>query len=275
MTVNNVDPAGTDTIVLIHGLWMTALSWERWIRRYQARGYRVLAPHWPGMSLEISELRRGPPQIANLGITEIADHYDELIRQLGQAPVIIGHSVGGLIVQLLLDRGLGAAGVSIDGAPAKGIASPPFPMLKLGLRALRNPAGQPTAIPLTPRQFHHTFANTLSQQQATAAHERYHAPGPGRTIRQVSFASLAPHAATLVDFGRERRAPLLLIASGKDHLFPATITRSSFKRYRRSPAVTGYKEFPQRSHYTIGEPGWEQVADYALRWAMENAHETN
>lgn len=272
MSADGAEQAAIDTIVLIHGLWVTALSWERWIRRYQARGYRVLAPDWPGMSAGISELRRSPSQIASLGVTQITDHYDQLIRQLGAAPVIMGHSVGGLVVQLLLDRGLGAAGVSIDAAPAWGAGGLSFPMLWFGFLALRNPVGQPRAIPLTPRQFHHAFANTLSRRQAAAVYERYHVPGPGRTIRQVSLANFAPHAATAVDFGRVPRAPLLLIAGGKDHMFPAAVTRSSFRRYHRSTAVTAYQEFPQRSHYTIGEPGWEQVADYALRWAMENAY---
>jgi pimeloyl-ACP methyl ester carboxylesterase len=272
MTADSVEGAGTETIVLIHGLWVTALSWERWIRRYQARGYRVLAPDWPGMSAPIAELRCGPPEIANLGITEIADHFHRLIHQLGRAPVIIGHSAGGLIVELLLDRGLGAAGVAIDGAPAKGIASVPFPMLRFGFLALRSPVGRYQAIPLTPRQFHRSFTNTLSPQEAMAVQERYHVPGPGRAIRQVGFANFAPHAATRVDFDSARRAPLLLIAGGKDHLFPAKVTRSSFERYRKSGAVTAYKEFPKRSHYTIGEPGWEEVADYALRWAMEQAY---
>jgi alpha-beta hydrolase superfamily lysophospholipase len=273
MAADNPDSAGTDTIVLIHGLWMTALSWERWIRRYRARGYRVLAPDWPGMSVAIAELHRGPRELASLGVIEIADHYDHLIRQLGRAPVIIGHSVGGLVVQLLLDRGLGAAGVSIDGAPAKGITSLPFPTLEFGFLALRNLLGGYRAISLTNRQFRRTLANTLSPQEAIAIHQRYHVPGPGRTICQVGFANFAPHAATRVDFSRAQRAPLLLIAGGRDRIFPAAVTRSSFNRYRTSAAVTAYKEFPERSHYTIGEPGWEQVADYALRWAIEHVYE--
>jgi pimeloyl-ACP methyl ester carboxylesterase len=256
-------------------LWLTALSWERWIRRYQARGYRVLAPEWPGMSAGSGESMRSPPQFANPGITEIADHYDQLIHQLGRAPIIIGHCAGGLIVQLLLDRGLGAAGVAIDGAPAKGVRSLPSPTLTFGLLTLLHPGSRSRAIPLTPRQFHRAFTNTLSRQEAAAVRERYHTPGPGRAIRQVGFANFGPDPATRVDFARARRAPLLLIAGGKDHIFPATVTRSSFRRYRKSAAVTAYKEFSGRSHYTIGEPDWEQVADYALRWAIENAYGTN
>jgi alpha-beta hydrolase superfamily lysophospholipase len=212
MTTKGVHPNGIDTIVLIHGLWVTTFSWEHWISRYQARGYRVLAPNWPGMDAGIEDLRRNPSGIARLGVTEIADHYDHLVRALDPPPAIIGHCLGGLVVQILLNRGLGAVGVAIDPAPAEG-------------------------------------------------------------VRKSSFAKrvLGRPAPTHVDFGTAQRAPLLLIASGKNRIFPAAVTRSSFLRYRASAAITAYQEYPARSHYTLGEPGWEQVADYALRWAMENA----
>jgi pimeloyl-ACP methyl ester carboxylesterase len=271
MSADDVHPNGTDTIVLIHGLWVTALSWKHWIGRYRARGYRVLAPNWPGMDAGIEELRRHPSAITRLGVTEIADHYHHLIRGLDHPPVIVGHSVGGLVAQILLDRGLGAAGVTIDPAPAKGTMRLSISILRFGFSALWNLGNGHEAIPLTSRQFHRVFANTLSQQQAVEVFERYYVPGPPRTIRQVSFADFAPDAATSVDFNSGERAPLLLIAGGKDRIFPATVTKSCFERYRQSTAVTAYKEFPERSHYTIGEPGWERVADYALRWAVENA----
>lgn len=271
MSTDDVPPNGIDTIVLIHGLWLTSLSWEHWVGRYSARGYRVLAPNWPGMDAGIEELRQHPSAIARLGVAEVADHYDHLIRDLGHPPVIIGHSVGGLVVQILLDRGLGAAGVAIDPAPARGLGRPSLPMLRVGLSTLRNPAPAHKAIPLRPGQFRRMFTNTLSQRHAAEVRERYYIPGPGRATRQVSFANFALDAVTGVDGDRGRHVPLLLISSGQDHIFPDTVAKASFKRYRQSKAVTRYKEFPERSHYTIGEPGWEQVADYALRWSMENA----
>ena len=110
-------------VVLIHGLWMTSRSWENWVTRYTAQGYQVIAKSWPGMDVDIEELRRDPSPIATLGITEIVDHYERIIRSLDKAPFILGHSFGGLITQILLDRGLGAAGVAIAPAPVKGILS--------------------------------------------------------------------------------------------------------------------------------------------------------
>jgi len=163
--------------------------------------------------------------------------------------------------------------VAIDPAPAEGVRKLSFSMPMLGLPAPCHPAGYRRTISLRPRQFHRVFANTLSRPDAAAVRDRYHVPGPGWTVRRISSGKLAQPAATQADFGTAQRAPLLLIAGGKDRIFPAAVTRSSFIRYRASAAITAYQEYPARSHYTIGEPGWEQVADYALRWAMENALE--
>ena len=265
------DPTAPDTIVLINGLWMTALSWENWAKRYSDRGYRVIARSWPGMEGDIEELRRDPSGIAGLGLGEIVDHYQGIIQDLDQPPIIIGHSFGGLITQILLDRGLGAAGVAIDSAPVKGILLLPFSTLRVGFPALRNPANRHKAHALTPEQFHYAFGNTLSEEASRQVYERYAVPGPDLVVFQGAFAAFNPHAPTTVNFHNDERAPLLLIAGGQDHVAPASVTEANFKLYRKSKALTDYKEFPERSHYTIGEPGWEEVADYALTWAVENA----
>jgi len=117
LSAEDVHPNGTDTIVLIHGLWVTGLIWEHWAERYRARGYRVLASDWPGLDAGIAELRRDSSVMAGLGLTELADHYGHLIRELDPPPALIGHCLGGLVVQILLDRGLGAVGVAINPAP--------------------------------------------------------------------------------------------------------------------------------------------------------------
>ena len=259
------------TIVLIHGLWMTALSWENWVNRYTSRGYQVVARSWPGMEGDIDELRRDPSGVANLGLGEIVDHYDRIIRELDQPPIIMGHSFGGAVTQILLDRGLGAAGVGIDSAAPKGIYTLPFSQLKSGFPVLRSPTNVHRAVALTPEEFHYAFGNTLSEEESLAAYERYAVPGPGRVLFQGAFANFNPHAATRVDFGNADRAPLLLIAGGADHTVPASVDKATLDHYAKSPAITEYKEFPGRSHFTVGQAGWEEVADYALNWAIEHA----
>jgi alpha-beta hydrolase superfamily lysophospholipase len=265
------DPAAPNTVVLINGLWMTALCWEHWIPRYEQRGYRIIARSWPGMEGDIEEIRRDPSSIAGLGLTEIVDHYDAIVRELDRPPIIMGHSFGGLITQILLDRGLGAAGVAIDPAPVKGILLLPFSSLKVAFTALRNPLNNHRATALTPEQFHYAFGNLLSEEESRAVYDRYAIPGPDHVLFQASFATFNPHAATAVDFHNDDRAPLLLIGGGEDHVVLASVTKANFNLYRKSNAVTDYKEFPERSHYTLGQAAWEEVADHALDWAAGNA----
>jgi len=254
-----------DTVVLIHGLFMTALSWEHGVSRYTDRGYRVIASSWPGMD-DIEALRRDPTVVENLGIAEIVDHYEALIRELDAPPIIIGHSFGGAFTEILLDRGLGAAGVAIDAAAVRGILKLPLSQLRAGFPVLKNPTNYHKAVELTPEQFRYAFTNTLSEADSNAAYERYAAPGPGRVLFQGALANFNPHSPDAVDFKRDR-APLLLIAGGADHLVPAVIDKSTADHYAKSGAFTEYKLFPDRSHWTIAEPGWEEVADYALGWA--------
>lgn len=133
------------------------------------------------------------------------------------------------------------------------------------------PTNRHKAIALTPKEFHYAFTNTLTEEESLAVYERYAVPGPGRVLFQAGLANFNPHAATKVDFGNDDRAPLLVIAGGADHVSPDSVNESTAKHQSKSGAVTAYKEFPGRSHYTLGQDGWEEVADYALDWAAANA----
>lgn len=260
--------ATSDTIVLIHGLWMTPRSWEHWVTRYTGAGYTVLAPPWPGLDGDVEALNADPTPLTALTVGAIVDHYERIIRNLDRPPMIIGHSFGGLFVQMLLDRGLGAAGVAIASAPAKGILRLPLSTLRATLPVLRNPANRRRAVPLTPEQFHYAFTNTLTAAESRRAYERYHVPAAGGVLFEGAFANLRRGTATKVDFANRNRAPMLFVAGGADRVIPAAVNRENARRYRRSSALTAYREFPGRSHFTVGQPGWEEVADYALSLAL-------
>lgn len=258
------------TIVLIHGLWMTPRSWNLFHKFYEGRGYRVFAPAWSRLNGEIEDIRRNASALAGLGITEVVDHYEKFIQALNQPPILIGHSFGGLIVQILLDRGLGVAGVAIDSATPKGIWKLPFSAVKSVNPVLSNPFNYNRTVTLTFEQFKYAFANTISETEARSAYEQNTIPGPGRPIFQVAFANFNPCAATKVNFRNHRRSPLLLIAGAQDHLVPALQNRINYTKYDHSKAITDYKEFPNRSHWIIGQEGWKEVAEYALAWVQSH-----
>ena len=254
-------------IVLVHGLWLTPRSWEGWKRRFETRGHRVLAPAWPGMQEDVEEVRRDPSAMNGLGVTELTDHYDAVIRALDRPPLIMGHSFGGLVAELLLDRGLGAAGVAISPAPAKGVLRLPPAQLRSAFPVLSNPANRKRTVELTPKQFHYGFTNTMAEDEAKAVYDRHQVPGSGRVLFQAAFANFNPRAATKVDFHNESRPPLLVIGNGEDHTVPASVSKEAAKRLAKSGSTVAYQEFPGRPHFTVGAPGWEEVADYALDWA--------
>jgi pimeloyl-ACP methyl ester carboxylesterase len=254
-------------IVLVHGLWLTPRSWEGWKARFEARGHEVLAPAWPRMQGEVEDVRRDPSALNGLGIAEIVDHYDQIVRGLSAPPVIMGHSFGGLVTEVLLDRGLGAAGVALSPAPVRGVLRLPPAQLRAAFPVLGNPLNKNKTVELTPKQFHYAFTNTMTDEEAKAAYDRYQVPGPGRVIFQAAFANFNPRAVTRVDFHKDDRPPLLVVGNDQDHTVPASVSKEAAQRLGKSKAVVDYKEFPGRPHFTAGAPGWEVVADYALEWA--------
>jgi pimeloyl-ACP methyl ester carboxylesterase len=260
------------TIVLIHGLWLTPRSWEGWIDRYQKAGYTVIAPAWPGLEGEVEEIRRNSAALKGLRLKAVVDHYERIIRNLETPAILIGHSFGGLIVQLLLDRGLGEAGVAIDSAQSAGVPVLPFSTVRATFSVLRNPLTFNRAVSLTPAQFNYAFTNELDPADSKKVYDRLQIPGSGRILWDGALSLLNPKAQSKVNYRNNRRAPLLFIAGSNDHLVPPAINKANVRKYTKSQALTAYREFPGRTHNTVGQAGWEQIADFALTWAIENAH---
>ena len=260
---------GTNNIVLIHGLWMTPLSWEYWAHHYTERGYSVYAPSWPGMERDIRALRRDPQSYANVGIRQIVDRYEELVLELESPPILVGHCIGGLVVQALLDRGLGACGVAIASAPVKGVWTLPYSTMRVVTPQLINPRNNHRAVPLTPAQFHYAFLHTESLEDSFRIYQRYAVPGADHVLFQTELANFNPFAETAVNVRRNNRAPLLLVAGAQDHVIPPRVVKANQKLYRHSSAITEYKEFQDRTHFIIGQSGWQEVANCALDWARD------
>lgn len=267
------DSTAPDTIVLIHGLWMTPRSWEHWVPYYEAKGFRVLTPTYPGFEIEVEALRQNPDLIADLTVPETVDHIAAAVEKLDRPPILMGHSFGGTLTQLLTARGLGAASVAINSAPTEGVRVSPPSQIKSFFPIIAKPTNHHSAFGYTAEQFHYTFTNTLSREESDAVYERYHIPAPGNWVWAYGLvANLKPGPQeTWVDYSLDERAPLLFIAGSEDHIMPPSVNRSNANHYRKSAARTDFHEFEGRDHWTCGAPGWERVADYALDWALKNA----
>ena len=267
----STDSTTPDTIVLIHGFWVTPRSWEHWIERYEQAGYRVLAPAYPGFEVEVEALNADTSPIAALTVPAVVEHLEAIVGELESPPILIGHSAGGTFVQLLLDHGFGAAGVAINSAPTEGVRVTPPSQIKSLFPALKNPANRHRAVGFTPKQWHYVFTNTFSEDESQALYERYHVPASGAILWGIVLANLEPgHQATWVDYKNDSRAPLLFISGGEDHLMPPSVQRSNAKHYK-SKSITEVKEYEGRAHLLPAQEGWEEVADYALDWALANA----
>jgi alpha-beta hydrolase superfamily lysophospholipase len=262
-----------DTVVFVHGLWMTPLSWQGWMDRFRGFGFEVLAPAWPKVEGTPAEIRNDPERIANVGIAEILDSYQSIIEGLAKPPVIIGHSFGGGFTEILLDRGLGAAGVAISPASPRGILALPFSTLRSGFSILKNPLNKKKGVPFGPKQFHYAFCNTSTEGESQAYYEQYAIPGVGRVLFEGAMANASKKTPFQLDWGKLDRAPLLITGATEDHVVPAKVARANHAKYVKAGAgsITEYEEYAGRTHFTAGMPGWEATADDALSWAIEHA----
>lgn len=266
------NPGAPDTIVLVHGFWVTPRSWERWITHYEQLGYTVIAPAYPGFEAEVESLNADSTPIVTLTVEQIIDHLESIVRGLDRPPILIGHSAGGVFVQILLDHGYGAAGIAINSAPTEGVKVLPFSQFRATLPILKNPANRKRAVGLTAAQWKFAFANTFTDEESLATYERYHVPASGSIFFESALASLTPgHQSSWVDYRNDDRAPLLFVSGEKDHLMPPAIQRSNLKHYK-SETITEIVEFEGRAHLLPAQQGWEEVADHALAWAL--AHTT-
>lgn len=232
---------------------MTPRSWERWKDRYERRGYRVLAPAWPGLEGEVEALRADPSPLMKLDFKKVVDHHHRIICGLDRPPIIMGHSIGGAVTQVLLGRGLGVAGIGLATATVKWLRNLPLSTIR--------------ATGLSRHRFHYAFANTMSRAESDAVHERYHVPAANRVLFDVALAKMRRKAAPLVDFRRPGRAPLLLAAFGRDHVVSPAASRDTAAKY--TSGTVAFTCFPDQPHFP-GAPGWEDTADYALMWAEEH-----
>src|ERR1700680_768332 len=262
--VDKANASGRTPVVFIHGLWLLPHSWDRWATVFDQAGYAPLTPGWPDDPETVDEANTHPEVFAGKTIGQVADHYAEVIGQLKQKPVVIGHSFGGLITQILAGRGLAAVSVAIDPAPFRGVLPLPFSSLKAASPVLGNPLNRNRAIPLTYEQFRYAFANAVSEDEAKQLYATFAVPAPGAPLFQAAAANLNPWTEAKVDSKNPDRGPLLIVSGEKDNTVPWAIANASYKKQKRNPAVTEIVQMPNRGHALVIDSGWREVADTAL-----------
>ncbi len=256
-------------VVFVHGLWLHSTSWTPWIDLFSRHGFAGVAPGWPGEPETVAAARSSPEAVANLSIDDVVAHYERIVRGFSRAPVLIGHSFGGLIVEKLLGMGLGRAAIAIDPAQIKGVLALPLAQLRSALPALVNPLNLTRAVSLTREEFRFGFGNALDSGESDDLHQRWSIPSPARPLFQAAVANFSLHSEAAVNTTLASRGPLLFISGTADHTVPDVSTESSFKQYRHSPAVTELKRFEGRGHSLVIDKGWADVAAACLQWLLE------
>jgi pimeloyl-ACP methyl ester carboxylesterase len=268
-------PSAPDTIVLIHGFWVTPRSWEQWIPYYEAKGFRVLAPAYPGFEVEVEALNADPSPVEALTVPAIIEKLESVVGALDAPPILMGHSAGGAFTQVLLDHGYGVAGVVMDSAPTEGVRVTPAAQVRASWPVLKNPANHHKAVSLTYDQWHYAFTNTFDDDESHRLYERYAVPASGRIFWDSVLANFEPGPQDVhVDYHNDARPPLLFLSGGDDHLMPPKVQHSNAKHYKSAKTITEVEVIDGRSHLMPAQQGWEEVADRALEWALTHTGQT-
>lgn len=261
--VQRAKESGRTPVIFVHGLWLLPSSWDRWAAFFEEDGFVALTPGWPDDPLSVTEAKAHPEVFAGKSIGDVAAHYESIITQLDHSPVIIGHSFGGLVTQILAGRGLASVAVAIDPAPFRGVLPLPISSLRAARPVVGNPLNRHKAIPLTYEQFRYAFANAVDEDEAKALYEEFAVPASAEPLFQAVASNLNPWTEAQVDTENPHRGPLLIMSGEKDHTVPGALTNAAYKLQSRNDGVTEIVEMPGRGHALTIDHGWREVAETA------------
>jgi pimeloyl-ACP methyl ester carboxylesterase len=262
--IERANTSGRTPVVFIHGLWLLPSSWDRWGDLFEEAGYAAVTPVWPDDPETVEQARANPEVFAKKTLGQIADHTVEVIGKLKKKPAVMGHSTGGLLAQMIADRGLSISTVAIDPGPFRGVLPLPVSALRSAGPVLRNPLNRSRAVTLTLDQFKYGWANALSDEETAELYETYHVAAPGAALMQMANANVNPFTEAKLDPRNPARGPLLIIDGEKDHTVPWALANAAYKKQKRNEGVTEIKKIPNRGHSLTIDNGWREVAETAL-----------
>ncbi|KGO94425.1 alpha/beta hydrolase [Flavobacterium subsaxonicum] len=254
----------SNTILFITGAFVSHTTWNNWKLFFEEKGFTTLAPAWPFKDAPAEVLRNRHPDsdLATLRLAELVEYYVNIILKMPEEPILIGHSMGGLIVQLLLQRKFGVAGVAIHSVPPQGVFTFKWSFYKsaMGPLGLFTSVKQTYLMPF--KQWQYAFTNNMPLQDQKNAYESYAVPESKLLIRD------GLSDAAKIDF-KKQHAPLLFIAGSTDHIMPASLNFSNYKKYKNKESVIDYMEFEGSNHFVLGQPTWKNEANFIACW-LEN-----
>jgi pimeloyl-ACP methyl ester carboxylesterase len=262
--VDRANSSGKQPVVFVHGLWLLDSSWDRWATFFEEAGYAAVTPGWPDDPPSVEEARAHPEVFAGKGVGDIAAYQQQIVERLDRKPAIIGHSFGGLLVQILAGRGLSAATVAIDPAPSRGVLPLPIAALRSSGAVLSNPTNRHKSVALTFDQFRYGFGNAVTEEEAKELYETYHVAGSGVPVFQAAAANFNPRSELKVDNKSPDRGPMLVISGELDHQVPHAISKATYKRQAKNKDVTEFTEIEGRGHSLTIDAGWREVAQVSL-----------
>jgi pimeloyl-ACP methyl ester carboxylesterase len=269
--IEAANASGNTPVVLIHGLWLLPSSWANWTGFFEQAGYAALTPDWPNDPATVAEARANPNVFARKTLKQVADHTAEVIAALDEKPVVMGHSTGGLLAQMLAGRGLAAVTVAIDPGVFRGVLPLPWSVLKGVGPFLLNPRTRGRALTLTFDQFQYGWTNALDDdREAKELYDTFHVACSGIALVQMGNANLNPWTEAKVDTKNPDRGPLLIIDGEQDHTVPWAIANAAYKRQRHNPGVTEIVKIPNRGHSLTIDHGWREVAQTALDFVQRS-----
>ncbi|UYQ95026.1 alpha/beta hydrolase [Chitinophaga horti] len=253
------------TILFVTGCFVSHHCWDNWAAFFESSGYKTVLPAWPNKEGEPASLRNSMPahSIAGLRMTQVVEHYAAIARQLPEKPIIIGHSFGGLMTQILINKGLGAAGIAIHSVPPQGVLPIEFSFLKSTFGALGLFTPLNNAYLMSRSTWKYAFTNGMPPEVQQSTYDALTIPESKRLARDGLTS--AAH----VDF-KKPHAPLLIQAGSKDHCIPASLNRRNFNKYNTPGSVTEFVVKEGRNHFVLGQSTWKEDAAYILNWIKKH-----